>query len=154
MVVHEKSIVIDAPIHDVFRMWTRWEDFPQFMSHVKEVRTLDGGLTHWEGSVAGIPESWDARTTKMDEDNVIAWESVSGFANQGEIRFESEGDGTRLTVHFEYEPPAGVAGRAVEAVYVGKEFDDSLEHDLQHLKVKIEEARAEPPEYDMDDYEI
>ena len=143
MAVHEKSVVIDAPIHEVYQMWTHWEDFPRFMSHVKEVRTLDGGLTHWEGNVAGIEQSWDAKTTKMDEDSAIGWESVSGFPNKGEIRFEPADGGTRLTVHFEYEPPAGVAGRAVERVYIGKEFDDSLEHDLQHLKVKIEERAGD-----------
>ena len=142
MVVHRKSVVIDAPVHEVFVLWRSWEDFPKYMSSVEEVRTLDGGLTHWEGNVAGFHESWDAKTTKLEEDKVIAWESVSGFQNKGEIRFEQMAGGTELTVHFEYEPPAGIAGRAVEAVYVGKEFDDSLEHDLQHFKIQLEAERA------------
>lgn len=143
MSVHEKSVVVDAPVHDVFEMWRDFENFPQFMSHVKEVKVLDGGMSHWEGKVAGIDEEWDAKTTRMEEDKAIAWESTCGFQNRGEIRFEPADSGTKLTVHFEYTPPAGVLGGAAEALYVGREFDESLEHDLQHFKVHVEAEQGD-----------
>jgi len=142
MAVHEKSVVVDAPIHEVFTMWRNFENFPQFMSHVEEVKILDGGISHWKGKVAGVDQEWDAKTTKMEEDKVIAWDSISGFENSGEIRFEPVDAGTKVTVHFEYVPPAGLLGEAAEAVYVGREFDQSLEEDLKHFKERVEAGRA------------
>ena len=37
------SIVVRAPVGDVYRQWLRVEDFPKFMPAVKEVQKLDGG---------------------------------------------------------------------------------------------------------------
>lgn len=138
MEIHEKSIVVNAPVSDVFQMWRNWEDFPKYMSHVKSVKPMDDGLYHWEGSIAGINEVWDAVTTECVPDKAIGWESVSGFRNKGEIKFEGMDGRTKLTVHFEYEPPAGLAGKAVNKIYVGKQFDQSLEHDLENFKSKVE----------------
>ena len=138
MAVHESSVVVKAPVHEVFMMWRNFENFPRFMSHVKEVKMLDGDLSHWKGVVAGITEEWDAKTTRMEEDRVIAWNSISGFMNRGEVRFEPVPEGTRVTIHFEYEPPAGVLGDVAEVTYVGREFEEDLTHDLERFKVRVE----------------
>lgn len=140
MAVHEKSVIVDVPVHKVFNMWSNWEDFPKFMSHVKEVRMIDENKSHWRGEVSGIDEEWDAKTTKMIEDKVIGWESISGFDNKGEVRFDRVDGRTRITVHFEYNPPASVIGDVAEAVYVGQAFDKDLEEDLKKFKSKAESA--------------
>ena len=138
MSVHDKSVVVDAPVHKVFEMWSNFEDFPQFMSHIKEVRMMESDKSHWKANIAGIDEEWDAKTTKMDQDKEIAWESISGVQNSGDIRFESVKGGTRINVHIEYEPPAGFVGKAVDAVYVGKDFDKDLQQDLNKFKETVE----------------
>jgi len=33
-----ESIEVDAPVDDVFRYWSNFENFPIFMSNVEEVR--------------------------------------------------------------------------------------------------------------------
>jgi uncharacterized membrane protein len=141
--VHEQSIVVDAPVHEVFLMWRNLEDFPKFMSHAKQVKMLGEDRSRWRGEVAGIDEEWDARTTRMEEDKSIAWESVSGFENSGEIRFDRQDGGTRITVRFEYEPPAGLIGDAAEAIYVGRQFDEALEADLQRFKKRVETSKSD-----------
>lgn len=143
MEVHERSVIVNAPVDDVFRLWRNWEDFPKYMSHVKEVQRLDGNMTHWEGSIAGIDEVWDAKTTKYIEDAVIAWESVNGFRNKGQIDFDDMNGRTKVTVHFEYDPPGGVAGKAVDKVFLGRQFDQSLEQDLNRFKDKAEQDEGD-----------
>jgi uncharacterized membrane protein len=39
----QASIVVNAPIGNVYRQWLRIEDFPKFMPVVKKVQKLDGG---------------------------------------------------------------------------------------------------------------
>lgn len=142
MAVHEKSIVVDAPIHKVFSMWRNWESFPNFMSHVKEVRMLGNNMSHWKASIAGVEEQWDAETTEIESDKVIGWKSISGLKNNGEVKFDQVGDGTRITVHIEYDPPAGPFGEAAEAIYIGREFDQDLESDLNKFKKRVESQAA------------
>lgn len=139
MAVHEKSVEVTAPVHEVFLMWRNWENFPKFMSHVQEVKDLGDGKSHWKASIAGIEEEWDAETTRVETDRVIGWRSISGLENSGEVRFDAIGDDrTRVTVHIEYDPPASVLGDAAEALYVGGEFDEDLEEDLNHFRDRVE----------------
>ena len=56
-----KAIRINAPVEQVFAFWQNYDNFPQFMSHLKEVRDLGDGKSHWVASgPAGIPVEWDA----------------------------------------------------------------------------------------------
>jgi uncharacterized membrane protein len=36
------QIDIDLPVRMVYEQWTKFEDFPQFMSGVEEVRQVEG----------------------------------------------------------------------------------------------------------------
>src|SRR5207237_4727639 len=47
----QKTINIAAPVETVFDFWRRYENFPHFMTNVREVRDLGGGRSHW--TVAG-----------------------------------------------------------------------------------------------------
>ncbi|MHB0912239.1 MAG: SRPBCC family protein [Armatimonadota bacterium] len=138
MAVHERSVTVNAPVHEVFMMWRNLENFPKFMTHVKEVEMTGPDTSHWKGEVSGVKEEWDAKTTKLEEDRVIGWDSVSGFENSGEVRFDPKDGGTKVTVRFEYNPPAGVLGDVAESVYLGGEFDKDLEEDLKHFKERAE----------------
>lgn len=138
MQVHEKSVVVNAPVNSVFKMWRNWEDFPKFMSSVKNVKQLSPDTSHWEGRIAGIDEEWDARTTDFVEDKLIGWESVAGFKNKGHIKFDDLEGRTNLTVHFEYDPPAGAVGVIVDKALIGRRFDETLEDDLKRFKSKAE----------------
>ncbi len=138
MEVHERSIVVNAPVDDVFRMWCRWEDFPKYMSSVKNVRQLTPDMTHWEGSIAGIDEEWDAKTTDFVEDKLIGWQSTAGFRNKGHVKFDDLNGRTNVTVHFEYDPPGGVVGIVVDKVSIGRQFDQTLENDLSRFKAQAE----------------
>jgi uncharacterized membrane protein len=54
MSVMEKSIVVDAPIRQVYNQWTQFEEFPLFMEGVDEVRQLDDKRLHWRATIGGV----------------------------------------------------------------------------------------------------
>src|SRR5207244_6535398 len=74
-----KTITIAAPVEHVFAFWREYENFPRFMSHVREVRDLGGQRSRWTvAGPAGMPVEWDAELTQVVPNQVLAWKTVGG----------------------------------------------------------------------------
>lgn len=136
----QKTLYIDAPIDQVYAFWSNYENFPLFMSHVREVEDLGGGRSHWSVSgPGGLPIEWSAVLTQQVPEQVIAWRSEAGsmLENAGVIRFAAAGFGTRVNLRFCYHPPAGGAGVAV-AQLLGSDPRAKLNDDLGRMKSLLE----------------
>jgi uncharacterized membrane protein len=137
----EKTISIDAPVDRVFTYWSHPENFPEFMSHVREVRRMGDGLYHWTvGGPAGLRVEWDAQITNLDFNKFLAWKSLPGaiVIQQGITRFSSNPDGsTRIDIKMSYIPPAGVLGHAVAEAF-GVDPKREMDDDLMRMKSFIE----------------
>jgi uncharacterized membrane protein len=140
----QKTIHIKAPVEEVFAAWTAYENFPRFMSHIKEVRKIDDTHSHWiaEGP-AGVLVSWDAEITRYIPNELFAWKSIGGSAveNAGIIRFDREGDGTRLSIRISYSPPGGTLGHAVAWLF-RKDLKTELDADLVRFKSLLENGKT------------
>ncbi|MGH7509154.1 MAG: SRPBCC family protein [Gemmatimonadales bacterium] len=136
----QKTLHIDAPIDQVYAFWTNYENFPLFMSHVREVEDLGAGRSHWSVSgPGGVPIEWNAVLTEQERGEVIAWRSEAGsmLENAGVIRFSPSGTGTRVDLRLCYHPPAGGAGQAV-AELLGADPRAKLNEDLGRMKALLE----------------
>ena len=137
----DKSINVNAPPDVVYALWSNFENFPQFMSNVLEVRNIDDEVSHWKvAGPAGVPVEWDAEITKLVPDEMIAWKSVEGstVANAGYVLFEPNADGTtEVTVRLSYNPPAGAIGHAVAAA-LGADPKSEMDADLMRMKSLLE----------------
>ncbi len=60
----EQSIEVNVPVSTAYNQWTQFEDFPQFMEGVEEVKQLDDVTLHWKASIAGQQREWDAKITE------------------------------------------------------------------------------------------
>lgn len=101
----EQSIEVNAPVRTVYNQWTQFEEFPEFMEGVHEVRQLDDRRLHWVAEVGGHRHEWDAEIYEQTPDQQIAWRSTSGEPNEGTIRFEALPENrTRVHVRMSYEP--------------------------------------------------
>ncbi len=139
----QKTLYIDAPVEQVYAFWSNYENFPLFMSHVREVEDLGTGRSRWSVSgPGGVPIVWTAVLTQQAPDQVIAWRSESGsmLENAGVIRFLAAGSGTRVNLRFCYYPPAGGAGQAV-AELLGSDPRAKLNEDLGRMKDLLEATR-------------
>ena len=137
----QKTIVINAPVRKVFELWSRHENFPHFMSHVRELKDLGNGRYHWTvAGPAGIPLEWEAMITKLEPDRLIAWQSAPGsmIEQQGMVRFRSDGDDmTVVDVRLSYYPPAGAVGHAIASLF-GADPKSEMDDDLMRMKSFIE----------------
>ena len=101
----EKTIEVEAPVSKVYNQWTQFEEFPQFMEGVKEVRQLDDKHLHWVAKIAGKEKQWDAEILEQVPDQRIAWRSTTGAANSGIVHFRpKDHDHTLVTLQINYEP--------------------------------------------------
>lgn len=136
----EQSIEVDAPIQTVYNQWTQFEEFPRFMSNVKEVRQLDDKRLHWRASIAGKEKEWDAEIFEQRQDERIAWRSTSGAHNAGTVRFDKAGDGrTRVTLELSYDPQ-GIVENVGDALGV---VSAQVRGDLERFKDFIENRGRE-----------
>src|SRR5438132_8155954 len=103
MAVIRESIIVNAPISTVYNQWTQFEEFPQFMQGVEEVRQLDDTRLHWVASVGGRRAEWDAKILEQHPDRQISWISEDGKKTRGTVIFESLGENrTRVELSLGY----------------------------------------------------
>ena len=131
----EKSIVVEAPLREVYNQWTQFEEFPRFMEGVVEVRQLDDKRVYWRANIAGAEREWHAEITDQTPDRRIAWKSVTGPAHGGAVLFRPVADGTEVTMRMQYEPE-GVTENVGDALGL---FGRRIQGDLERFKEFIEE---------------
>jgi uncharacterized membrane protein len=140
MVEHHAAVTVNAPVHQVYSLFTHFNDFPKFMSFVKEVTYYDDQRSHWVAEVVG-EHQWDAVNENWVEDQQIAWRSYNGLENTGKVVFQPGGASqTRVDVYVDYNPPAGVLGAIGEKLGVGSRFQNNLQHDLDNFARMVDQA--------------
>ncbi|GCF07909.1 SRPBCC family protein [Dictyobacter arantiisoli] len=137
---HHAETIVNAPVHQVYTLFTHFNDFPKFMSFVKEVTYHDDKSSHWVADVVGRHE-WDAVNEKFIPDRQIGWRSTSGLKNFGTVTFTSTSpEQTKVDVSVSYDPPAGILGVAGEKLGAGNRFLQALQHDLSHFAQMVAQA--------------
>jgi uncharacterized membrane protein len=141
--VHE-SVEVQAPVGDIFAYWSNFENFSNFMQNVEEVRITGEGTSHWRvKGPLGKSVEFEARTTEMDPNRGIGWNTLDGeVMTSGEIRFEEiQPDRTRVEVTMNYaDPPGGKAGEIVADVISNPERE--MREDLQNFARLVERGEV------------
>jgi uncharacterized membrane protein len=135
-----ETIEINVPVRTAYNQWTQFEDFPQFMASVKEIRQLDDKHLHWKANVAGEDKEWDVEITEQIPDKRIAWQSTTGVPNGGVATFHKISDNTcRVAVQMDYQPEGALEqlGDAFGAVRM------ELRGNLQKFKEMLESRGKE-----------
>jgi uncharacterized membrane protein len=133
-------VEVQAPLQDVFTYWSNFENFPNFMSNIEEVRMTGQDTSHWRvKGPLGKSVEFDAKTTEMDPSRGIGWNTVDGeIMTSGEVRLDEVSPGrTRVEVTMNYaDPPGGKVGEAVANVLSDPE--KSMKEDLQNFSRIVE----------------
>lgn len=144
-IVIQKTLHVYAELDEVYSCWRQIENFPQFMSHVREVRKLSDTLYHWVvDGPAGIPVEWDAEITADVPGEIIAWRTVPGSVvhSSGVVHFEPDQYGdTRVHIRMTYRPPANAVGRTVAKIF-GADPRRQMDADLARFKSYMEVGKT------------
>ena len=137
------SVTIDAPVHQVYSLFTHFRDFPTFMYFVKEVTVSDEQRTHWVVHVLRDYE-WDAVNEDCIPDQQIGWRSTRGVFTRGKVKFRSiDPQRTMVDVYLHYIPPFGPLGRLADMLGIGGRIEAMLKEDLAHFARMVQQT---PPE--------
>jgi uncharacterized membrane protein/osmotically-inducible protein OsmY len=139
-----KTLTIAAPVEDVYDLWSHYENFPRFMSHVREVRRLGEDRARWTvAGPGGVPIQFETVETQREEGSVIAWKTVEGstVAHAGVVRFEPFDAGTRIHVQMTYNPPAGLLAHGLAYLF-GADPKQAMDDDLVRMKSLLEDGRT------------
>jgi uncharacterized membrane protein len=136
---------VNAPADQCYAWWRGLTNLPQIMPDVEQVVPKEGSTqrTHWKvRGPLGKTVEWDAEIVEDVPNTRIAWatEASSGLdvKNAGAVRFDDHGGTTGVEVSLEYDPPAGVLGDAVAAIFSNPQ--SMVEKALQSFKSTIEAA--------------
>lgn len=138
-----KTICVNAPVERVFDFWSHFENFPHFMSKVRDVH-LAGNRSHWVvRGPAGVAVEWTSEVVKSEPNALIEWRSTpdSEVKHAGEVRFEPTAGGTRVNICMCYQPPAGALGHALATMF-GADPKSEMDADLMRMKSMLETGRA------------
>jgi len=141
----QKTMLVDAPADRAYDALRNYDDFPQFMRNVRRVEVRPNGTSHWTvAGPGGINVEWDATTTRMEENRLIAWATTEGGSidHQGMIRLTPYGDKTQIHVVMTYTPIAGALGH-LAAVVLGADPKAQLDEDMLRMKAFLEKRTAE-----------
>lgn len=153
-----ESIRLEKPVSEVYAFWRRFENLPRFMMNLEGVADSGDGRSHWVArGPGGVSVEWDAEIIKDVPDQLISWRSLPGadVVTAGSVSFETvrNGQETQVSVHLQYEPPAGQVGAAI-AWLAGREPSQAIREDLRRLKQVMEAGEiARTPEVETGEWD-
>ena len=136
----EQSIEVQVPLQTAYNQWTQFEEFPQFMDGIEEVRQLDETHLHWVAEIGGQRHEWDALVTEQKPDERVAWKNTDGKDNAGVVTFHRlDEDKTRVMVQIDFMPE-GIREKVGDALGAP---DRRVKGDLERFKELVESRGSE-----------
>lgn len=74
----QQAIEVSAPLHTVYEQLAAFEDYPRFMSGVREVTPIGNDRTHWIMDVEGKTREFDAQIIECSPDERVSWSTTEG----------------------------------------------------------------------------
>ena len=135
---------IDAPIGQVWNVWSDLEAMPLWMTWIESVKPLDNetttlpDLTEWTLSANGFRFKWKAQINERIEAQRLRWESVGGLPTKGSVHFSSPGENiTSVKLAVTYELPR-VLAPLMEPSILGGMVTNELQANLNRFGDLVE----------------
>ncbi|MGW1886051.1 SRPBCC family protein [Streptomyces sp. NPDC001970] len=132
----KESVEVEVPVSTAYNQWTQFEEFPNFMEGVEEVRQLDDRHTHWTTKIGGVRREFDTEIVDQFPDERIAWRTTGGDTKQkGMVRFQRLDDThTRVELVMDVEPTGAVEKTAAMTGMI----DRRVKGDMRRFKEFVE----------------
>jgi uncharacterized membrane protein len=141
MISHEHSLVIHAPLSEVFAYVNAPETLPDWMTGMSEVRNIVGsgaGLQYdWTYTMVGVRLRGQNVVVEYVPDECAAHQSIGMVNSVWKAIVEPHVDGTKLLFQVEYTIPFPVLGKLAEHLTVRRNKRD-VENYLLNVRDTLE----------------
>lgn len=111
----EDSVLVAAPVEQVYQQWSDVSHFPDLMRNIISVTPTGENRYHWMTTFFGQRQEWDTEVTSDEERRTIGWRSVEGDAQSGGLTFTPQDENiTEVRLHMEVTPPTGLAPQRID----------------------------------------
>jgi len=146
----EDSIVVAAPLRDVFSYASDWRRWAEWFEGVSEFRPTtesdrgDGARYAYRASLMGIPAAVETEIRDFVEE--AGWTGVStrGLSHRTFWRFEPRGESTQFTYAMEYRLPVPVLGAALDKLLLARQWRRIIRKSLSNLQGHFAESSVQP----------
>lgn len=135
---------VAAPVGTVYEKWTEFEEFPNFMHRVLNVKQEDDNKVTWDEKIWFSSRHWEGEITERKRNKRVAWKTTSGMAHAGVVTFHKLDDElTRVMVDMDFVPQGMIEKMASGLRFVKR----AVQADLARFKAYVELGQAEDLEY-------
>ena len=135
---------IAAPVETVYERWTDFEQFPEFMHRVGNVKHEEDNKLEWDEKIWFSSRHWEGEITERRKNERVAWKTTSGMAHAGVVTFHRlEKNLTRVMVDMDFVPEGMIEKMASGMRFVKR----AVEADLARFKAYVEFGEARDLEY-------
>ena len=104
----ESKLRVGVPVDLAYGLWSRPEEFPNFLAGVTGVRKKGKETYQVTTEVGGVEEHWTIEVHR-DSPRQIRWRSLETGRFLGEVLLRTVAEGTEVMLTVDYEPQRGTA---------------------------------------------
>ncbi|WP_104176398.1 SRPBCC family protein [Cryobacterium sp. Y50] len=136
-----ETVDVNVPVTVAYNQWTKFEEFPKFLSFVESITQVTDTLTEWKIKIGGVERTFEARITEQHPNERVAWNSTGGQVDHaGVVTFHKlAANKTRVTVQLDWEA-TGPIEKAGAALGID---GHAIKKDLTNFKEFIEAKGAD-----------
>jgi uncharacterized membrane protein len=143
MTTLERSTVINAPVDAIEAITDDARRLPEWYAGIEQAKPDDlfpepGGKVELVYKAAGVTFNLTQTAVERVPGQVGVNRMEGMIAGTNRMTFTPEGEGTRVTMRFEYEMPGGGVGKLFDRLVVERMNAQNLEKSLENLKGLLE----------------
>ena len=144
----ERTVLIEAPVEQVFNYAANVARLPEWWASLVEVRNYRQeqvvvGLTYdWVYKMMGMRFDGRGEVVEVVPNERFKIKNEGGIPSTIEDRFVREGDKTRYTIVVDYTIPGSLLGKVADKVFLESYNEKEADHIVANLKSICEAAKA------------
>ena len=140
----ERSIIIEAPIHEVFKYAANWKTWPDWydgftdVSPITEVERGNGAIYAYKMWVLGLPFKAQTEVHNFVENKGWSGRRIRGVPHGTNYVFEDLTPHTRFTASVYYSLPIPILGPVLCSLLFNRAWRRILEKSLNNFKAHFQ----------------
>jgi uncharacterized membrane protein len=111
----EKSIVVNAPVAEVYERWLCFEELPKFIKSLDNIERIDDTHFSFSNGRGGKEQSGVIEVIRQIPERKIAWRTIGDSVGLGVVLFEPlSDDATEITLKLRSVFDPSISGQSAE----------------------------------------